>query len=294
MIKGGGCPKSMNPFARHTIIAVAVLGTVFFQVGAAGSEEPEMINRPVGSSGLTGLLYTTTPFMLPQGTWEAGASVSTERNYRPEYSVTSYAFSISHGLSRSVETAVRSAYWTESESQVIEKRGAGDTEILVKWGIIPPKEYSMRPSVAAIAAVIAPSGDRNAGTHTVQHWGFRAGMSMGTELLLEDYVMGVYADGQMTIQDLSDESLRDWFHSVNAGVLLPVSKHRNLQMFLEYNRQKGKDAVTLRGNDYSAVTYGLRLVSVRFNLTIGTQFIHKYVDDHDDASRIMGMLSIKL
>lgn len=276
-------------FFAACIIAASTAGP-----GNVGAEELDMVNRPVNGNGLTGLLYTTSPFTLPPGAWEAGSSVSSERSYNPDYSVTSYGLSISHGLNSTMEIAVRSTYWKESESDVIQRRGSGDTELCFKWGLLPPKEYSARPSIALLAAGVAPTGDRESETGSVQHWGFRIGLTVGSELLLEDYVMGIYADGQVSVQDLYDVNQRDWYHTANAGVLLPISKYRNLQMFLEYNRQKGKDAVTLRGDDFSAVTYGLRLVNTRFNLTIGTQFIHKYVEDHDNASRIIGMISVKL
>jgi hypothetical protein len=64
-------------------------------------------------------------------------------------------------------------------------------------------------------------------------------------------------------------------------------------MFFEYNRQNGKDVVTLLNEDFSGVTYGLRLVGERFNLTIGTQFVRKENESRDNSSRIIGITSVK-
>ena len=288
----------MMRYSYRTVLAVlslifmTLIVTVFPTLLYA--EELEMINRPVNASGLTGLLETTAPYTLPPGTWEFGAGIVTQQSYTPDYSVSGHLVTISHGLTETMEIGLRALFLSEKESHKTEKRGVGDAELSLKWDLLPPQEFSSKPSVAVVLGGIAPTGDREEGTNTVEHWGGRLGLAIGSEVLIEDYVMGIYADGQAIVQDLSDEELRVFYHRANAGVLLPISKYRNLQMFIEYNRQKGKDVVALHDEDHSAVTYGLRLVSARFNLTIGTQFIHKYAEDQGDTSKISGIISIKL
>lgn len=62
---------------------------------------------------------------------------------------------------------------------------------------------------------------------------------------------------------------------------------------MEYSLVSGKDKISLNGGDYSALTYGLRLVSERFNLTIGTQFLRKQIEGYDNSGRVIGSLSMK-
>lgn len=79
----------------------------------------------------------------------------------------------------------------------------------------------------------------------------------------------------------------------NAGVLFPISKYRNLQMFFEYSIVHGKDFMTLSGDDYSSLNYGLRLISERLNITLGTQYLHKRSEMYDRVGRVGGTMSIK-
>lgn len=276
------------------VLIVLVCSAMVLSPRLLVAQELEMINRPVNAFGLTGLLYTTSPYTLPAGIVEVGASIITERAYVPEYTVTSFPLTVSYGLNDTTEMAIRAIYWKETQDQLTRLRGVGDTELSFKWNLLPQKEYSARPSIAVLVSGILPSGDREEGTNTVNHWGGRAGIAIGSEVPVEDYVLGIYGDVSVTVQDLSDETARDWYHTLDAGVLLPVSKYRNLQMFVEYNRQNGKDSVTLHSDDYSAFTYGLRVVNPWLNLTFGAQFIHKYVDSHDNASRVTGMISFKI
>jgi len=260
----------------------------------ACAQELEMINRPVNSSGLTGLIYTTMPQTLPVRTFEAGLMMTTENSFKPDYTLTSYPLTISYGVGRNSEIALRAAYWRTEESDLASSRGFGDTELSYKWNIRPQDERSAIPGIALFVTGILPTGDRDAGTNVVQHWGMRAGLSAGSEIELENYILGVYADCQVAVQDLSDEQYRDRYQMLNLGALFPISKYRNLQLIIEYNRMGGRDRSTLHEVDYSAVTYGLRLVKERFNLTVGTQFMHKHAEGYEDSSRISGIISVKL
>jgi hypothetical protein len=83
-------------------------------------------------------------------------------------------------------------------------------------------------------------------------------------------------------------------------MLFPISKYRNLQLLVEYTVVSGRDvhtksslSLTPDDMDYTAVTYGIRLVSEQFNLTMGTQLLHKEEVLYNDSSRVVGVMSIK-
>jgi len=50
----------------------------------------------------------------------------------------------------------------------------------------------------------------------------------------------------------------------------------------------------VEGGDYTAATYGLRLLSEQFNLTIGTQFLRKRTEGYGNSGRVVGLMSMKL
>ena len=260
----------------------------------AGAEELDLINRPVNISGLTGLLITTSPFTLPPRTFEFGAMVLTENSLLPKYTSNFYPMTISMGIARNKEMSIRAQYISLEGDTGSKSRGMGDTELSFKWNISPQPEYSNRPGIALIASGTIPTGDREAGTNSVSHWGFRAGLAVGSEITWEDLVIGLYADGQAVMQDLSDDQQKDSYGLLNAGILIPISKYHNLQILIEYNRRSGKDIVNIDGGDYSAVTYGLRLVSEKLNFTFGAQFIHKTEEGFNNSSRVIGMMSVKI
>jgi hypothetical protein len=140
---------------------------------------------------------------------------------------------------------------------------------------------------------IAPTGDKKTEMNRVQNWGTRVGLSAGTDIGWREHILGIYVDAQMAVQDLSDERYRDLYHTIHAGLLLPISKYRNLQVLIEYALVSGKDVINIDGSDYTAFTYGLRLVSERLNLTVGTQFLHNEMEGYNNSERIIGMLSAK-
>lgn len=259
------------------------------------ADELEIINRPVNTSGLTGLFFTTSPFTLPTGTVEIGASVLSESSVTPHYTVDEFPLTVTVGIANTMELAVKGSYVRKDDASGLEKRGPGDTELSYKWNFRPQMENSVVPGVAMIITGILPTGDREGGLNRVQNWGARFGLATGTEILWRDHVLGIYADAQMAVQDLSNDLYRDRYTIVNAGMLFPISKQRNLQIFVEYNVVSGKDVSNIDGLNYSAVTSGLRLVSEKFNLSMGTQFLHKEKEPgmYSNAGRVIGMVSVK-
>jgi len=263
----------------------------------AQAEELEIVNHPVNTSGLTGLLITTSPYTLTPRTVEIGASVQYENSIRPDYNITEYPLSVTIGMSNNGELALRSSYYSISEGPTgssVVTRKTGDLELSYKWNFIPPQEDSMRPAVALIITGLMPiENNSDLRTNSVSHWGMRLGLSAGTEVSWQEHILGIYADGQMAGQDLTDKRLKDFYWLLNAGMLFPISKYKNLQMFIEYSLITGKDMITLGGGDYTGLTYGLRLVTERFNLTIGSQSLHKKLEGYDNSGRVMGLMSIK-
>jgi hypothetical protein len=261
--------------------------------GAVRADDLEMINRPVNTDGMTGLLFTTAPYTLARGALEVAAIAITENSHVPDYTADRYRASVSYGLTDDMELAVSPSYLNLDEGDAHKARGTGDTQVSYKWNFRQQQEYSIAPALSLFVTGVFPTGDKDAGTNSVNHWGARVGMSVGSEIPIEDYILGVYADGQLAVQDLRDSTVRDRYQLFNAGVLFPISKYRNLQMFVEFNAANGIDVHYQHMTDYSAVTYGLRMVGTRFNLTFGAQMVHKTAEGYQDSSRIVSMMSVK-
>ncbi len=261
------------------------------------AEELQIVNHPVNTSGLTGLLITTSPYTLTSGTVEIGASVLSENSIKPDYTITEYPLSATMGISKNSELALRSSYFSISEGptgSTVITRKTGDIELSYKWNFIPQLEASVRPAVALIVVgLMSTDNNSDLKADSVSHWGMRLGLSVGTEVSWKEHILGIYADGQMAGQDLTNTQLKDFFWLFNAGLLLPISKYQNLQMFIEYNLISGKDIATLSGGNYTGLTYGLRLVTARFNLTIGSQSLHKKLEGYDNSGRVIGLVSMK-
>ncbi len=270
---------------------------LFFISSPASADELMIVNRPVNTSGLTGLLFTTAPYTLDPGTVEIAASIQTESSVVPDYTLTEYPLSVSVGMPHNSEIAIRGSYINLKEgpsTTAMTERRTGDLEISYKWNFLPQPESSIRPAFALIIGGSVPT-DNNADMKidAVTHWGMLIGLSTGTEISWREHILGIYADAQLKGQDPTEKRLRDIYEMVNAGLVFPISKYQNLQMLFEYTLVHGREKITFEGGDYSALTYGLRLVSERFNLTIGAQFLNKQVEGYDDSDRVIGMMSIK-
>ncbi len=279
------------------VLLFLCIAPVFLTPVTAGAEDLEMINRPINTDGMTGLLVTTAPFTLPRRTLEIGTAVITENSHVPDFTLNDVLLLVAYGLRNDTEIALRGTYVELEKTDAMgttKSRGTGDTTISCKWNFRKQQEYSIVPAFALFLTAIIPTGDPEKGTNTVDHWGARLGLSVGSEIPIEDYTLGVYADAQIVVQDLSDSSARDQKQLFNAGILLPISKYRNLQMFVEYNAMGGQDVSHQYETNFSAVTSGIRLVNERFNLTFGAQFIHRYAAGYEDSSKVYSMLSVKL
>jgi hypothetical protein len=261
------------------------------------AEEIELINRPVNTSGLTGLLFTTAPYTMAPGVVEIGASVLSENSVTPDYRLTQYPLTVTTGISPHSELALRFSYFNlkEGPSVTAPTEGqAGNIELTYKWNFLYQDEGSPKPSISFILTGILPV-EKNSNTriNDVTNWGMRVGISVGSEIGWKEHILGIYGDVQLASQDLTEERLRDVYEIVNAGLLFPISKNRNLQMFIEYTLVHDKDKITVEGGDYSGITYGLRMVGERVNVSLGAQFLRKSVEGYDNTSRVIGQISVK-
>ncbi|MDH4164138.1 MAG: hypothetical protein OEW15_15850 [Nitrospirota bacterium] len=241
------------------------------------------------------MIYTTSPFVLPSKTIEIGTFSQSENSLAPSYSLTEYTMTMTTGISGSMEMALKGSYYGyNQQSSGKRSRDIDDIDLAFKWNFLKQPEDSVQPAVALIAGVTRPAKHRDLITSSVDHWASWIGIATGAELTWAEHSLGIYADTRAIFQDLAQEASKEQYYRTNMGILFPVSKYRNLQMLVEYSIVSGKDVQLITGTDYSAVTYGLRLVNERFNLSIGTQFLHKKADGFDDSSRVVGMMSFKI
>ncbi len=187
-------------------------------------------------SGLTGLVFTTTPFTLPKRSIEIAAATLSENSSVPDITVSELpVLSISAGIAQNMELALNTSQYHMTISQGKTTKGMGDTELSYKWNFLPQTEASLYPAVALIVTGIAPTGDRDLNLGVVAHWGAKFGLSVGSEITWGDHVLLASADGQMVVHDSTDERFRDIYGIMNIGLLYPISKYRNLQVLAEYN-----------------------------------------------------------
>ncbi len=282
---------------KFPVLLIFFCALLCWKTDVVAAEELDIVNRPVNTLGLTGLLITTSPYTLIPGTIEIGASVLSENSIRPDYTITEYPLTATIGISSHSELAFKTSYFSISEGPTgttVVTRKTGDIELSYKWNFLPQPEASVRPAVSLIVSGMIPTeNNSDLKTNAVSHWGMRLGLSVGTEVSWQDHILCIYMDGQMVGQDLTSKRLKDLYQLYNAGMLFPISKYKNLQMFIEFSLLTGKDLITLGGGDYTGLTYGLRLVTERFNLTIGSQSLHKKLEGYDNSGRVIGLMSLK-
>jgi hypothetical protein len=248
---------------------------------------------------LTGLLFTTSPFTIPARNIELTALISEEKSDSPDFTFSEMpSVSVTAGISSNMELALKGSYVHETGADGIKKRGAGNTELSYKWNFLPQDESSARPALALIITGITATLSEEvaaieATVEKISHWGARAGLSAGSEFEWGDHVIGIFADGSITVHDLNNQERRDRYGIFNVGAIIPISKYRNLQMMLEYRLVNGINNLKSNGDDFSAVTTSLRLVTEHVNLSIGTQFIDKRSAGLENSNRILGMTGVK-
>ena len=104
----------MTIFYRHILIILIALFSIFLMPAASlHAEDLEMVNRPINTNGLTGLLYTTAPYTLAPGIIEAGFVSISEDSAIPAYTLNEYSVVLAAGIGHDMELAVRSTYFRQ-------------------------------------------------------------------------------------------------------------------------------------------------------------------------------------
>jgi hypothetical protein len=282
---------------KATITIIALCSLLFIPPVQAMEEEIEVVNRPVNTSGLTGLLITTSPYTLPPRVIEIGLSVLSETSISPDYTIEEFPLSVSVGMSENSEFGLKCSYYSITEgptgTQVV-TRETGNIELAYKLNIVRHQEDSLIPGFSIIIAGKIPTEDTgDALTSSVSNWGARLGIAAGSEIGWKNHVLGIYADGQLVGQDLNNKPLKDTSWMFNAGLIFTLSKYQNLQMFIEYSSITGVDLASISGGNSTTFTSGLRVVTERFNLTVGNQSLNKQMAGFDDSGRVIGLISRK-
>ena len=258
---------------------------------------PDIVDtRPVNIQGLTGLIVTNSAYTQTEGDFTIGLSGILENSNVPDYSVGEGILTGTYGVTDRIEMGFKGrAVGTNFGSSENRQIGAGDTDLLFKWRLSSQGEDL--PAIALGVAVTLPTGDDTKGFHEVKHEGVRL-MLIGThetEMPEADIVIGFYAEGQVVLNDQLEGKLnnpyRDKYGVINAGILIPITEGRQVQVIVEYNYVTKKDIITPDGGNYSAVTPGLRFVTPSLNMTAGVQFLTKDMPGFDNDLRYIGTLS---
>jgi hypothetical protein len=88
----------MKSIIRIRAALLILLPVYCFVPAPAHAEDVAMVNRPVNTSGLTGMLLTTAPYTLAPGATELAASVLSENSITPDYTITEYPLSVTVGM----------------------------------------------------------------------------------------------------------------------------------------------------------------------------------------------------
>jgi hypothetical protein len=254
-----------------------------------------VVNRPVNIQGLTGLIVTNSAYTQPKNSFTIGLSGMLENSNVPNYSITEGILTGTYGVTDAIEVGFKGRTVGSSlRSPKFRKIGAGDTDLLCKWRLSSQGEDL--PAIAVGAALTLPTGDQSKGFHEVKHEGVRL-MLIGThekEMPEEDIVIGFYVEGQVVLNDQLEgrnNPYRDKYGVINAGILVPVTEGRQVQVIVEYNYVTQKNIVTPEGGNFSAVTPGLRFVTPSLNITAGVQFLTKDLTGFQNDQRYIGTLS---
>ncbi|MDA8422368.1 MAG: hypothetical protein M0Z89_03440 [Nitrospiraceae bacterium] len=255
-----------------------------------------VVNRPVNIQGLTGLIVTNSAYTQPKNKFTIGLSGMLENSNVPNYSVGEGILTGTYGVTDTIEVGFKGrTVATNLGSSKNREIGAGDTDLLFKWRLSSQGEDL--PAIAVGAALTLPTGDQSKGFHEVKHEGVRL-MLIGThekEMPEEDIVIGFYVEGQVVLNDQLEGRLnnpyRDKYGVINAGILVPITEGRQVQVIVEYNYVTRKDVLTPEGGNFSAVTPGLRFVTPSLNITAGVQFLTKDLPGFENDQRYIGTLS---
>jgi hypothetical protein len=298
---GVGSPRKSSPDdaftpARRTEPAESVDTYSLMRGQKALSEQVVVINRPPSIQGLTGLLVTDSAFTQPAGKLALGVSVLAEHSKTPDYSVYQMPLTFTWGLSNDIEVGLKGkALATENVNGTGRERGAGDSEVLVKWRFIDQTETF--PAVAIGVGGMLPTGNEDKGLNEVVHWGAKVLALVSSESsILDDSFLGLYLEAQAVFIDElvkgGTTSGAERYGTINVGMLFPLSSEGHLQAVVEYNQLLYKNNWrTLYERNFNAVTPALRYVTGHLNVSMGAQLINKEQAGYDNTVRFIGTVS---
>ncbi len=261
-------------------------------------EEVVVINRPPNIQGLTGLLVTNSAFTQPKGGFAAGVSFISEDSRIPDYSVVQIPLTVTYGITDTVELGLKGkALRTENMTDSLRERGAGDTDIFVKWRFSP--EVDTFPALAVGLGGMFPTGNENRDLNEVVHWGVKViALASSEARIMDESFLGLYVEAQAVfIDELTKASGNtpgaERYGIINTGMLFPIAAAGRLQAIVEYNQllYKSNWHSTLNEQNFNALAPALRYVTKQFNVSIGTQFINKEQHGLDNTVRFIGTLS---
>lgn len=241
--------------------------------------DEEVINRPVNTHGLTGLLFTNSAYTQPAGSVTFGLSSFVEDCNLPNYSVVQGAATITVGVTERVEVAAKGkAIATNVGSATNRELGAGDAELLVKWRFSSQGETM--PALAFGFGWTFPTGSSEQGLTEIKYEGIKLMVLASAEnRVLNSGFVGVYLEAQAVFNDQlhkdGESPYKEKYGVINAGILFPISDDNRLQFLLEYNRVLKKEIISLYEGNYTGVMPGLRFVTENFNISVGLQRINR-------------------
>ena len=129
---------------RSIVLLLLPVMLLLLSTSPSPAEELELINRPVNMSGLTGLVFTTTPFTIPTRSIEIGVATLTENSTVPDFTVSELpVLSITAGIAQNMELALKSSNFHKTMNHGETTKGTGDTELSYKWNFLPQTESSL-------------------------------------------------------------------------------------------------------------------------------------------------------
>lgn len=256
-----------------------------------------LINRPVNLQGLTGLIMTNSAYTQPKGSITIGVASIAEDSDDPNFSIIRGITTITAGLTDSLEASLRAnAFAINLGSSKTREEGFGDIDLMLKWRLT--EQTDLLPAIALGFSYTAPTGDEQKGFRGVEDQSLRL-MVIGTSEseIPENIVLGMYFEGQLVYNDRlpweDADYQSDKFGVVNAGLLVPITKSRELQAILEYNTVVKKNFPSVYEEDHQAVMPALRFVTENLNISMGVQLYRRTDGDSSKTNRYLGTLNYR-
>lgn len=245
-------------------------------------ETTSFVRIPSSLSGLSGLLFTQSIDTLSPGKLEVGLGLVQEESDRPAFSVSRYFSTFTLGLTKTIEVSAQVPYFAKVDAIKMEQgitteldeSAIGDVNLSMKWRFLESNSEFNLPGFGLSLTAVLPTGKRELGAGSVDSWGVKVLLVSSAELeiiVFSPYAIpfGIYANGGIYAEDLSDEAEKEAHGIIDLGFLLPLNESAKIQLLLEGNARMKRD--TPFGGEYTAVTTGLRYVSRHVTLNGGWQ-----------------------